>query len=63
MAHLARSLNQLVPSCLALFLLACTAHGDEIHKLIESGQIDEAKALLAKDPKLLHALDDSWQTP
>jgi ankyrin repeat protein len=43
---------------------ASAAPAGEIHRLIENGEIDKAKALLAKDPDLIRARDPEYrQTP
>src|SRR5262249_1593769 len=35
----------------------------EIHRLLERDQVEQASALLAKEPKLVNARDESGQTP
>jgi ankyrin repeat protein len=43
---------------------ASAASAVEIHRLIEDGEIDKAKALLVKDPKLIQSCDpDNDETP
>jgi ankyrin repeat protein len=43
---------------------ASASFADEIHRLIENGEIDKAKALLDKNPKLIQAHDPEYdQTP
>jgi ankyrin repeat protein len=52
-----------VVSLLAILLIAAHGFGGEIHDLLSNGEIEKAKALLAKDPKLKDARDDYQQTP
>jgi ankyrin repeat protein len=52
---------------LAFMLVATSlpvAHADEIHRLIEKGEIEKAKALLVKDPDLINSCDlQLYETP
>jgi hypothetical protein len=47
-----------------LFSWSCfVVSGGEIHRLLQDGQTEKAKTLLAKDPRLVNTRDDSSQTP
>jgi ankyrin repeat protein len=54
----------LFSTLLAGSVCASAAAAGEIHRLIEDGQIDQAKALLDKEPELIQARDEQYdQTP
>jgi ankyrin repeat protein len=50
-------------SLLATFCIVIPASAGEIHDLLWKGEIEKAKALLAKDPELKDARDDYQRTP
>jgi hypothetical protein len=53
-------------SCVSLLSLMCcaaSARADDIHKLLAGGQIEKAKALISKDPKLKDVRDEMRLTP
>ena len=46
-----------------LSILASTASAGEIHDLLEKGEVEKAKRLLASNPGLVHSRDGSSRTP
>jgi len=46
-----------------LSILASTASAGEIHDLLEKGEVEKAKRLLASNPALVHSRDGSSRTP